>query len=146
MLFRSLFINIQGFDSFLREERGTVILSDLIPYNLGALGDYNPLENKVMKNTTKNAKSGTFSIYDAPGSNLERVEIPGWVGKNAQEAQQYIQEKYSDRNVQIIPQNAILPAVYNNENIFIRADENGNVTHNIRSGNLELAVAEALDF
>ena len=141
-----LFINIQGFDSFLREERGTVILSDLIPYNLGALGDYNPLENKVMKNTTKNAKSGTFSIYDAPGSNLERVEIPGWVGKNAQEAQQYIQEKYSDRNVQIIPQNAILPAVYNNENIFIRADENGNVTHNIRSGNLELAVAEALDF
>ena len=51
-----LFINTQGFDSFLREERGTVILSDLIPYNLGALGNYNPLENKVMNNTTESAK------------------------------------------------------------------------------------------
>jgi hypothetical protein len=49
-----LLVYREGFDSFLREERGTVILSDLIPYNLGALGEYNPLENKVMKNTTGN--------------------------------------------------------------------------------------------
>ena len=48
-----LLVYTEGFESFLREERGTVILSDLIPYNLGALGEYNPLYNKVIKNITE---------------------------------------------------------------------------------------------
>ena len=38
----------EGFDSFLRQERGTVILSDLIPYDLGTLGEYNPLTNNLV--------------------------------------------------------------------------------------------------
>jgi hypothetical protein len=62
-----ILINTQGFDSFLREERGTVILSDLIPYNLGALGEHNPLDNKVMKNITESPKS-ELSVPYLPGT------------------------------------------------------------------------------
>ena len=61
-----LLVYKEGFESFLREERGTVILSDLIPYNLGALGEYNPLDNKVMRNATEQAKSGSARDSDMP--------------------------------------------------------------------------------
>ena len=43
-----LLVYREGFDAFLREERGTVILSDLIPYDLGTLGEYNPMTNNLM--------------------------------------------------------------------------------------------------
>ena len=36
-----------GFGQFLGEERGNIVLSDLMPYDLGSLGDYDPLENNM---------------------------------------------------------------------------------------------------
>lgn len=43
----SLLVYTEGFGQFLLEERGTIVLSDLIPYDLGTLGKYNPLENNM---------------------------------------------------------------------------------------------------
>lgn len=43
-----LLVYIEGFESFLREERGTVVLSDLIPYDLGTSGEYNPMTNNLV--------------------------------------------------------------------------------------------------
>jgi hypothetical protein len=65
-----LLVYSQGFDQFLGEERGTVVLSDLIPYDLGALGEYNPTENKVMRNATERAKSGHHFQIDCEGLDL----------------------------------------------------------------------------
>lgn len=42
-----LLVYTEGFHSFLREESGTVVLSDLIPYDLGSLGEYNPMTNNL---------------------------------------------------------------------------------------------------
>ena len=42
-----LLVYSQGFDQFLKEERGNIVLSDLMPYDLGSRGEYNPLENSM---------------------------------------------------------------------------------------------------
>ena len=68
-----LLVYREGFDSFLREERGTVILSDLIPYNLGALGEYNPLYNKVIKNITE-SPNYQLSVPYLPGTDKKTQE------------------------------------------------------------------------
>jgi hypothetical protein len=42
-----LLVFTDGFGQFLGEERGNIVLSDLMPYDLGSLGDYDPLENNM---------------------------------------------------------------------------------------------------
>ena len=43
----TLLVFVDGFGQFLREERGNIVLSDLMPYDLGSLGDYDALENNM---------------------------------------------------------------------------------------------------
>jgi len=42
-----LLVYTEGFYSFLREESGNIVLSDLIPYDLGSLGEYNQMKNNL---------------------------------------------------------------------------------------------------
>lgn len=53
-----LVVNNQNFRDFLVREKGQIVLSDLIPYDLGSLGKYNPLTNNLT-NITKE-----FQFYD----------------------------------------------------------------------------------
>ena len=53
-----LLVFTDGFDQFLGEERGNIVLSDLMPYDLGSLGDYDALENNM-----ENVEMRSFNDY-----------------------------------------------------------------------------------
>jgi hypothetical protein len=53
-----LLVVTDGFSQFLAEERGNIVLSDLMPYDLGSLGDYDPLENNM-----KDVEMKSFDDY-----------------------------------------------------------------------------------
>jgi hypothetical protein len=59
-----LIVNNQNFRDFLVREKGQIVLSDLIPYDLGSLGKYNPLTNNLT-NITKE-----FQFYDVFFQNI----------------------------------------------------------------------------
>ncbi len=56
---KSLLVYKEGFDKFLLEERGNIVLADLVPYDLGSLGEYDPTENMM-------AAAGTNIMEDYP--------------------------------------------------------------------------------
>lgn len=59
-----LVVNNQNFRDFLVREKGQIVLSDIIPYDLGSLGKYNPLTNNLT-NITKE-----FQFYDVFFQNI----------------------------------------------------------------------------
>lgn len=59
-----LVVNNQNFRDFLIREKGQTVVSDLMPYNLGSLGKYNPLTNNL-ENITKE-----FQFYDVFFQNI----------------------------------------------------------------------------
>ena len=129
-----LLVYSQGFDQFLGEERGTVVLSDLIPYDLGALGEYNPTENKVMRNATERAKSG-FSVIERPS--YERIlasQYSDLVGTNAQAAMELIKRENPERDVAVIDEYAMVTADVDHGRVLIRQNADGNVVGVIKSG------------
>ena len=54
----SLLVYQEGFDTFLFEERGNIILADLVPYDLGSLGKYDPTENNMVNIGSNNFEAG----------------------------------------------------------------------------------------
>lgn len=59
-----LVVNNQNYRDFLVREKGQIVLSDIIPYDLGSLGKYNPLTNNLT-NITKE-----FQFYDVFFQNI----------------------------------------------------------------------------
>ena len=87
---RLLVVNDQDFSDFLVQEKGQIVLSDIIPYDLGSLGKYNPLTNNLT-NITKEFQffdvffqniplDGTFSqeqinqYYNLSGSSQKKIQ------------------------------------------------------------------------